>query len=373
MKAESAFLAKTRFGRIRQWSLLKKLRIVLVIAIAIGVLTALGAVGIIAFHLAFPRIPQSISSLQFNGFIALPSPGGSGALSVLDYLTLEGRNLYAASIKPGTVFKVPLDGKFLPVKSDIATIPGAPSAHGVVFDGKTHQGFISRSDANTVDVFDTATLRVGKRIPVAEGVDGIFFDSFNNLVYAVSGASKNAAFIDATTQLQVGQLAFSAKPEFAVFDPLTHLIYQNLEETNELAIVDGSKRSITDRWALTGCKAPTGIAMDSENRRLFIACSGNATLLVLNTDTGGVVASVGIGTQADSVAYDPQKKRIYTTGRPGILAVTQQENPDTYSDMGRIALEYGAHTLAVDSVTQRVYVGYVSLFTDPRLAVFDAR
>lgn len=368
-------LRTTRLGspQFSSWFRFRKLRVTLFWVLGIGVIAALAAVGTVATHLAFPRVPQSIPSLQFKGFVALPTVNNSGALSVMDYMTVEGRSLYVASIKPGAVFKVPLDGKFLPIKSDIAAVPGAPSAHGVVFKPDGHVGFISRSGANTVDVFDTASLKIVKSIPVPLGVDGIFFDPANNLVYAASGTSKSATLIDANTHAIVGRLDLASKPEFAVFDPVTHLIYQNLEETNEFAVIDGAKQAVVGRWTLAGCEAPTGAAIDVENRRLFIACSGNATLVVVSLDTNSVVASTTIGEQADSVAYDPQLKRIYTTGRPGILAVTQQESADSYRDIGRIGLEYGAHTLAVDPLTHRVYVGYVSLFTEARLAIFDAQ
>jgi DNA-binding beta-propeller fold protein YncE len=357
-------------SRIVSWSRLKK---PLVITALLGVLAILAVVGTMATRFAFPRTPRSIAHLEFKGFIALPKPTDSGYLSVMDYLTIEDRSLYVASIKPGAVFKVPLDGTFPPLKSDIAVIPGAPSAHGVVFGPKSSLGFISRSDTNVVDIFDTSSLQITKSIPVSEGVDGIFYDPFNKLIYAASGDAKMATLIDPATQSSVGQITLAGKPEFAVFDPLTSLMYQNLKDTNVIAVVDLAKRAVVDRWPLTGCDGPSGLSLDTANRRLFIACARSSALLVMNADTHSVVASVKIGAEPDSVAFDPQNKRIYSTGKQGILSIVQQDSADTYRNIGNVTLEYGAHTLAVDPSTHRVYVGYVSLFTSPRLAVFDAQ
>ena len=224
---KTLFAFRPLIGQVQRWSTLKTSVVVL-----IGILVAVAGatLGMTAIHLAFQRTPQSIASLQFKGFIALPSPAASGLWSVMDYLTIEGRNLYVASIKPGAVFRVPLDGTSLPLKSDIALIPGKPSAHGVVFDPSGRVGFISRSGVNVVDIFNVATLQITKSIAVAEGADGIFFDPFNKLIYAVSGDAKMATLIDPFTQSKVMQINLGGKPEFAVFDASTNLIYQNLKD-----------------------------------------------------------------------------------------------------------------------------------------------
>ena len=64
-------------------------------------------------------------------------------------------------------------------------------------------------------------------------------------------------------------------------------------------------------------------------------------------------------------------RRVYATGKSGELSVIQQDGPDRYRTLDSIKLHYGAHTLAVDPVTHRVYVAYASLIIAPRLAVFD--
>jgi DNA-binding beta-propeller fold protein YncE len=82
------------------------------------------------------------------------------------------------------------------------------------------------------------------------------------------------------------------------------------------------------------------------------------------------IASVPVGFGADSVAYDPELRRIYVTGLTGLLCVINQATPDTYRASESIRLHFNAHTLAVDPATHRLYVGYASLFMAPRLAVF---
>jgi hypothetical protein len=55
------------------------------------------------------------------------------------------------------------------------------------------------------------------------------------------------------------------------------------------------------------------------------------------------------------------------------LSIVQQDSPDKYKLIDSIHTHYGAHTLALDLTTHRVYVGYASLFVAPRLAVFSPK
>jgi hypothetical protein len=57
------------------------------------------------------------------------------------------------------------------------------------------------------------------------------------------------------------------------------------------------------------------MAIDSEQRRLFAACSGNAGLVVFDLEAHRVIASLKIGSGPDSVAFDPTLHRLYSAGK----------------------------------------------------------
>jgi DNA-binding beta-propeller fold protein YncE len=338
-------------------------------------LAVLGVVLIVTLSilaaLVFPARPQPSHGLHFAGFISLPKTGK--LLSVLDYLTVDGPRLYVSSEATGDVYQVPLGAGALPPPSAIRVAAGAGAAHGVVIDPASRLAFVTRSDTNHVDVFDPSSLATVKSIPVADDVDGAIFDPADKLVYAVSGDPHLASLIDPATQADVGTIPLGGKPEFAVFDPQTRLIYQNLEDVGVVAVVDAARRAVVDRWSLGPCQGPTSIALDLADRRLFAVCSKNALMVVMDLASHRIVASLPIGGGPDSVAYDPGLKRVYATGKSGILSVIQQDGPNTYHTLDTVKLHYGAHTLAIDPATHRLYVAYASLILPPRLAVFDAR
>jgi DNA-binding beta-propeller fold protein YncE len=347
----------------------KRLRNLINIALAC-VLAVLVVVGVFAARLILPGTPGPANSLRFEGYVLLPK-GKGGALTILDYLTVSGRSLFVTNESTGDVYKIALPKDAPPTNADVSVFSLEPATHGVVIDPTSALGYVTRSEANTVDVFDPVAMHVVKRIAVADDADGIFYDPFEKLVYAVSGDPKLATLIDPATQTKVGVIALGGKPEFAAVDPQTRLLLQNLADTSTLAAVDVARRAVVARWPLQPCQAPSGMAIDPAHRRLFVVCSKNAMLVIFDLDAHRVTKSLPIGGGPDSVVFDPDLHRLYTTGKSGVMSVIQQDGADAYHVLDTVHLHYGAHTLAVDPVTHRVFVGYASLILPARVAVFS--
>jgi len=314
--------------------------------------------------------PGKTVSVQFQGFVLLPK---GAPLTVLDYLTVGGRRLFVTDESTGSVYKVDLHQKAVPQSSDVSIFSSEPAVHGVVLDPQLRLGYVTRSKVNVVDVFDPSTMKAIARIPVAADPDAIFFDSLHGLIYVASGEAHQATLIDPGTRRVMATIPLGGKPEFAAIDPQTKLLYQNLRDINAVAAVDVAGRSVAQRWDLPGCTEPTGMAIDTVGRRLFIACAGNAVLTIFDLDAHRVGAAVPVGGGPDSVAFDPDLQRIYTAGKAGVLTVIRQVTPDTYEVLDSIKLHYGAHTLAFDPSTHNLFVAYASLLVRPRVAVFAPR
>jgi YVTN family beta-propeller protein len=341
------------------------------VKISLGTLgVVLAAVTAAAGYLIYPATPSNAASLVFQGYVPLPS---DGVLSVLDYLTVMDGKLFITGESTGDVYRVDIRKDSLPTAADVVKLHGEPAAHGVVIEPSSHLAYVTRSEANTVDVFDPAKMVLIKRIPVANDPDAIFYDEFDKLVYVASGDSHLATLIDPSTQTALATIPLGGAPEYATLDASTRLLYQNLNDTNAVAAVNITERTVSQRWPLQGCKAPTGMAIDEIHRRLFVGCGGNAVLAIFDLDEHRVVATVPIGMAPDSVAFDPPLHRIYTTGRSGVLIVIQQDEPAKYRILDTVHLHYGAHTLTVDPATHTLYVGYAGLVVNPRVAVFIPR
>ncbi|HWY59386.1 MAG TPA: hypothetical protein VNZ03_33285 [Terriglobales bacterium] len=329
--------------------------------------TLIGLAAVLLFYLIYPGTPSKSKVMAFEGFVELPR---KGPLTVLDYLTLNDHYLFVTSESSGALFRITFDSSDVR-DSTVSEMPGAGAAHGVALLPDENVAFITRSETNTVDVFDPKSLHQLASIPVADDADAILYIPSTNLIYIAHGAPNMATLIDPQRRTTVGTIQLSGKPEFSAMDSKSGLLFQNLKDTSEVAAIDVGKRSVDARWPLAPCVGPSGMAIDTEQRRLFSVCSGNAKLVVFDLERHRVITWLGIGDGPDSVAFDPGVHRIYTAGKAGEMTVIQQDGPDNYRVLDEIHTHYGAHTLTVDPMSHRVFVAYASLLAHPRIAVFS--
>jgi YVTN family beta-propeller protein len=266
-----------------------------------------------------------------------------------DYLTLDSgaRRLYIARATHVTVLNV--DSGVV-----VGDIPDTEGVHGIAIDPRTHRGFTSNGRANTVTVFDTRSLKKIASIPVGEGPDAIVFDPATERVFTFNGRAHSATAIDARTDAVVGTVDLPGRPEFPAADGKGHL-YDNIEDKSEIAEIDSRSLKVAHVWPLAPGEGPSGLAMDTKGRRLFSVCD-NQKLIVMNADTGAVVASPAIGNGPDACAYDVKDHLVFSpNGEDGTMTVLKQEGPDRYTIAGTITTQPGARTMALDPKTHHVF------------------
>src|SRR5260370_32955725 len=138
---------------------------------------------VVGVCIIWPGKPGKLKFSKFEGYIELPK---SGALNVLDYLTINNGALFVTSESSGALFKVDLDVSH-PSLSAVSELPGSGAAHGVALLMDRNIAFITRSEENTVDVFDPTSLRLLTRIPVADDADSILYVPSAQMDYVANG------------------------------------------------------------------------------------------------------------------------------------------------------------------------------------------
>jgi YVTN family beta-propeller protein len=317
---------------------------------ALGAVLALIVLAIVAFNIYLSTRPAP-STVRPEGTITVPAPFHVGR-AFIDYMTISGQRLYAGYASAGLVGVIDTT-----TGQPAGTVAGLGRTHGIAVVADRNLGFASDSGDNTIGVFDLSTYRILQKIPAGIDPDAIIYDQKLNLVYAGNHDGKTATLIDAATQKVVASIQLGGEPEYPQADPDTGLIYQNLEDTSELVVVDPQKQAVTQRYKLAPCEGPTGLALDAVNHRLFSACRSKH-LIVLNTDTGAIVAALPIGAGVDGAGYDPVLRRVYTANGVGSMTVIQQDSADQYRVLENAPTHFGGHSLVVDPVTHRIYVAY---------------
>jgi DNA-binding beta-propeller fold protein YncE len=238
----------------------------------------------------------------------------------------------------------------------VGDIPDTLGVHGIALAPDLGRGFTSNGRANTVTIFDLKTLKPISTVK-SGGVnpDAIYYDPGSKRVFAFNGRSGNAIAISAADGKVAGMVPVGGKPEFAVGDDRSH-VYVNIEDKSQLLEIDAQKLSVLHRWPLAGCKDPSGLAIDQKNRRLFSVC-GNKKMMVVNADTGKVVATPAIGEDPDAAGFDPATQLVFSSnGESGDLTVIRQDSADKYTVVENVPTRKYARTMAIDFKTHNIFL-----------------
>jgi len=201
------------------------------------------------------------------------------------------------------------------------------------------------------------TLGAIKKIPVAVGgLDGIMYDeSIDRVILTNHSRPGTAVAIDPNKAEITGTAELEDDaPEGAASDG-TGKLFVNNESKNTIQVIEAKTMKVLASWPIAPCEGPTGIAYDKASKRIFSGCSG--TSVVVNADTGKVVATIANGDGVDALGWDPAEKLIYIpAGREGNVTVVHQDSADKYTVVATVPTMQGGKTIAVDPVKHMAYV-----------------
>ena len=269
-----------------------------------------------------------------------------------DYLSVDegARRLY---VSHGTQVEV-LDIDALTV---VGSIPKTLGVHGIAISPEAGRGFASNGQASTVTIFDLKTLKPIADVPTGQKPDAIIYDPATSRVFAFNGGSNSATAIDAATGKVAGTVNLNGGPEFAAADG-NGSVYDNLEDESLVLRINSRELKVEQRWPTAPCTSPSSMAMDRDNRRLFVGCRSKV-MAVMNADTGKVITTLPIGDHVDATAFDPETKLIFNSNGEGTITVIRQDSPDTYSIVEIVKTAPRAKTMAVDRRTHRLFLSTV--------------
>jgi len=243
------------------------------------------------------------------------------------------------------------------IESDkiVGEISPTPGVHGIALAPALGRGFVSNGKQANVSIVDLNTLKIVSTVATGENPDAILYEPAHQEVYAFNGRNKSATVINAKTGAVVATIALPGKPEFAVLDTKTGRIFNNIEDTSQLVVIDPAKHAIIAIWPIAPGEEASGLAIDSEHQRLFVGCS-NKLMLMMDAVSGKVLATVPIGAGVDADAFDPATNLSFASNSDGTLTVAKTEGQDKLSVVQVLATPPRSRTMTIDPTTHRLYV-----------------
>ena len=120
-------------------------------------------------------------------------------------------------------------------------------------------------------------------------------------------------------------------------------VFVNVPDHKEIEVADIVKRRMLAHWPITDCTDNFPMALDEAHHRLFVGCRLPSLMLIFDTESGKIVATVPIVEHTDDLFYDAKASRIYVLGE-GFIEVWEEKNPNHYQNIGRVVTPPRAHT-----------------------------
>jgi DNA-binding beta-propeller fold protein YncE len=274
-------------------------------------------------------------NLKRQQTIALPGVEGR-----IDHFALDasGERLFVCALGNNTVEVVDLR------KGErIHSITGLGTPQGIVYIPDLDRLFVANDKDGIFKIYDGKSFQPVGELNFKDDADNVRYDDATKKVYVGFG-SGGIAIVNAPDGKQIGSIKLSAHPEAFELEKNGQRIFVNVPNSRHVAVIDRAKGDIVARWQTDLAFGNFPMALDEANHRLFVGCRLPSKLVVLNTQSGDVVAKIDISGDPDDVFYDSKRRRIYAICGAGKIDIINQADANTYDTSAKINTANGART-----------------------------
>jgi DNA-binding beta-propeller fold protein YncE len=278
---------------------------------------------------------QSTAPLKLTKTIAL-----RGVQGRIDHIAFDaaGERLFICALGNNTVEVLDLR------KGErIHSITGLGAPQGIAYIPELDRLFIANDKGGICKIYDGKSFQAVGELRFEDDADNLRYDETTKRVYVGFG-SGGIAIVNAPDGKQVGSIKLSAHPEAFQLEKKGSRIFVNVPNSRHVAVVDRDKGEVVARWKTDLAFANFPMALDEADHRLFVGCRLPSKLVVLNTDSGDVVAKMNISGDCDDLFYDTKRHRVYAICGAGKINVIDQIDPNTYRVSTTIGTADGART-----------------------------
>jgi DNA-binding beta-propeller fold protein YncE len=267
----------------------------------------------------------------------IPLPGVQGRI---DHFAFDpaGERLFVCALGNNTAEVLDLHNG-----QRIHSITGLGAPQGIAYIPELDRIFVANDKGGIGKIYDGKSFQPVGELSFKDDADNIRYDEATKKIYIGFG-SGGIAIVSAPDGKQIGSIKLSAHPEAFALEKQGKRIFVNVPNARHVAVIDREKGEVINKWGTDLALANFPMALDEANHRLFVGCRLPSRLVVLNTDSGDVVAKIDISSDSDDVFYDNKRHRIYAICGSGKIDIIEQTNPKTYKALTKVDTANGART-----------------------------
>lgn len=213
---------------------------------------------------------------------------------------------------------------FSPVKRRVvARISQIKDPRGIAVDDEASRVYVALAGSNSIAVINSHNWQTEKLVPVEHQPEKLLWVQQNKTLYVSSVLDRTVSVVDPVSGLETRTIALNALPQDMVYDPARQQLLVTLQDLSEVAGIDRSNQ-IVSRFKLKASE-PTGLVLDGERRRLYVAV--RYAVLALNADTGEELSRIPAPGGTSTLVLDPERNLLYAAGGDGsVLAIDLNRN-----------------------------------------------
>src|SRR5689334_9032232 len=213
---------------------------------------------------------------------------------------------------------------FSPVKRRvIARISQISDPRGIAVDNEGGYMYVALAGNSSIAVIDTRSWKVEKTIPVQHKPERLLWVPQTKTLYSSSVLDRTLSGINLRTGAETSVLELNALPQDMLYDNARHVLLVSLQDVGQIAVIDENNK-ITGRFKVVASE-PTGLALDEQRRRLYVAV--RYAVLALNADTGAEMTRIPAPGGTDALVLDPEGNLLYAASGDGsVLAIDLNHN-----------------------------------------------
>ena len=264
----------------------------------------------------------------------------SGVEGRIDHFAFDptGARLFVCALGNNTVEVLDL-GK----GERVYSITGLDAPQGVGYAPELNRLFVANDKGGVCKIYDGKSFQVVGELRFEDDADNVRYDETSQKFYVGFG-SGGIAVVNAFDGKQVGSIKLSAHPEAFQLEKKGSRIFVNVPNLRHVAVVDRDKGEVVARWKTDLAFANFPMALDETDHRLFVGCRNPSKLVVLNTESGDVIAKIDISGDCDDLFYDAKRQRVHAICGAGKIDVVEQIDPKTYKTSTKVDTAEGART-----------------------------
>lgn len=310
-----------------------------------GIAAVIAALGVVAMPFHAWAIGLPLRQVRPD----LPLPGKANRF---DYASVDAqrRLLFLAHLGSGMVTVIDLRTTHV-----VANIADIPSVHGVLAVPELAEVFATATGRNRLDVISEQTYRRVAQAPAGTYPDGMAYVPDTLKLFISDESGRTETVIDTRTDRRIATIPMGGQVGNSQYDPSAHRVLVDVQTLDQIAAIDPRTNKVVARYPLPQtCSDDHSLLIDSAADVAFVACDGNARLLLVDLTDMHVLSIHEVGREPDVLAFDRGLHRLYVASESGVVTVFELEGKKLRL-LGRKLLAHEAHSVAVDPATHLVY------------------